>query len=136
LRFTNGGKAVCSMGLACSRRYQQNGEWVEKTSFVNLTVWDTLGENCAASFYKGTRVIVNGRLEMDDYENRDGEKRVSANIIVDAIGPELKWATCTVERIQRSEGGRQSDGQGGGNSSRPSAQQPEPYYGGGDEEPF
>ena len=45
LRFTNGGRAVASFGIACSRRYQVNGEWQEQTSFFNVTAWGQLGEN-------------------------------------------------------------------------------------------
>ena len=62
LRFTAGGKGVASFGVAVSRRFQQNGEWQEKTSFFNVTAWDTLGENIAASLTKGSRVLVTGRL--------------------------------------------------------------------------
>src|SRR5688572_8462665 len=83
LRFTTGGKGVASFGLAVSRRYQVNGEWQEKTSFFNVTCWDQLGENAAATLSKGTRVIVNGRLETREYETREGEKRTSVDIIAD-----------------------------------------------------
>ena len=61
LRFPAGGKGIASFGLAVNRRWQQNGEWQEKVSFFNVTAWDTLGENIAASLTKGTRVIVTGR---------------------------------------------------------------------------
>ena len=47
LRFTQGGQAVASFGLAVNRRYQQNGEWQEKTSFFNIIAWGQLGENAA-----------------------------------------------------------------------------------------
>ena len=74
LRFTAGGKGIASFGLAVNRRWQQNGEWQEKVSFFNVTAWDTLGENIAASLTKGTRVIVTGRLEQREYETKEGEK--------------------------------------------------------------
>jgi len=101
LRFTTGGKGVASFGVAVSRRYQQNNEWVEKTSFFNVTAWDTLGENAAASLVKGTRVLVTGRLEQREYETKDGEKRSVVEIVADEIGPSLRWARCDVERIER-----------------------------------
>ena len=71
LRFTQGGKGIASFGLAVNRRYQQNGEWQEKVSFFNVTAWDQLGENAAASLAKGTRVIVTGRLEQREYETQE-----------------------------------------------------------------
>ncbi len=75
LRFTAGGKGVASFGVAVNRRYQVNGEWQEKTSFFNVTAWDQLGENAAASLTKGARIIVSGRLEQREYETKEGEKR-------------------------------------------------------------
>ena len=102
LRFTAGGKGVASFGLAVNRRYQQNGEWQEKVSFFNITAWDTLGENAAASLTKGTRVIVTGRLEQREYETQQGEKRNVVEIVADEIGPSLRWARAEIERTQRT----------------------------------
>ena len=150
LRFTTGGKGIASFGLAVNRRYQQNGEWQEKVSFFNVSAWDQLGENAAASLTKGSRVIVTGRLEQREYETQQGEKRNVVEIVADEIGPSLRWATATVERTQRTNadggqggqggggyqggnsGGRQGGGFQGGNSGggRPA----DPVY--GDEEPF
>ena len=136
LRFTAGGKGVASFGVAVGRRYQQNGEWQEKTSFFNVTAWDTLGENCAASLTKGTRVIVTGRLEQREYETKEGEKRNVVEIVADEIGPSLRWARAEVERIARDGGGNSGGGSnsnaGGGSASGSRA--PDPVY--GDEEPF
>src|SRR6476661_503570 len=133
LRFTAGGKGVASFGVAVNRRYQVNGEWQEKVSFFNVTAWDTLGENAAASLNKGTRVIVNGRLEQRDYETREGEKRNVVEIVADEIGPSLRWARAEIERIAR-DGGSGGSSSGGGSSSSGGGRAPDPVY--GDEEPF
>jgi single-strand DNA-binding protein len=138
LRFTTGGKGIASFGVAVNRRYQQNGEWQEKVSFFNVSAWDTLGENAAASLTKGTRVIVTGRLEQREYETQQGEKRNVVEIVADEIGPSLRWARAEVERTQRSsaDGGQGGGGQGGGRSAGTggSTRPGEPIY--GDEEPF
>jgi single-strand DNA-binding protein len=133
LRFTAGGKGVASFGVAVGRRFQQNGEWQEKTSFFNVTAWDTLGENCAASLTKGTRVIVTGRLEQREYETKEGEKRSVVEIVADEIGPSMRWARAEVERISR-DGGSGGGGNSGGGSSSSGTRAPDPVY--GDEEPF
>jgi single-strand DNA-binding protein len=135
LRFTTGGKGIASFGLAVNRRYQQNGEWQEKVSFFNISAWDTLGENAAASLTKGTRVIVTGRLEQREYETQQGEKRNVVEIVADEIGPSLRWARAEIERTQRST----ADGGGAntGGASRPAntgGRPADPIY--GDEEPF
>jgi len=137
LRFTTGGRGVASFGIAVGRRYQVNGEWQEQTSYFNIVAWGQLGENAAASLTKGMRVVVSGRLEQREYQNREGEKRTAIEINADEVGPSLRWATASIERNPRSEGGNGGGGRGGfsgGNSGGNNA-------GGGDyfpadEEPF
>jgi single-strand DNA-binding protein len=136
LRFTAGGKGVASFGVAVNRRYQVNGEWQEKVSFFNVTAWDQLGENAAASLTKGARIIVTGRLEQREYETTAGEKRNVVEIVADELGPSLRWARAEVERTQRTgPDGTPAAG------NRPTASAPagggratDPVY--GDEEPF
>lgn len=139
LRFTQGGKGIASFGLAVNRRYQVNGEWQEKVSFFNVVAWDQLGENAAASLTKGTRIIVNGRLEQRDYETQQGEKRTVVEVVADEIGPSLRWARADVERTQRTSpdgtGGQFRSGGGGSGGGAPAGSRtPDPIY--GDEEPF
>ena len=136
LRFTAGGKGVASFGVAVNRRYQVNGEWQEKVSFFNVTAWDSLGENAAASLTKGTRIMVTGRLEQREYETTNGEKRNVVEIVADELGPSLRWARAEVERTLRTGpdgapagGGRPANAPAAG-GGRPS----DPVY--GDEEPF
>lgn len=107
LRFTNSGKAVAAFGIAVTRKYND----VEQTSFFNVTAWDTLGENCAASLFKGTRVLVSGRIEIREFDKKDGTKGQSVDIIADEVGPSLRWATADVvksERTTASAGSRAS----------------------------
>ena len=110
LRFTTGGRAVASFGIAVNRRYQVNNEWQEQTSFFDVVAWAQLGENAAASLNKGARVIVSGRLEQRSWETPDGDKRSKIEIIADEIGPSLRWATARVERTDRSGGDRSDRG--------------------------
>jgi single-strand DNA-binding protein len=135
LRFTTGGRAVASFGLAVNRRYQVNGEWQEQTSYFNITAWGQLGENAAQSLGKGARTIVSGRLEQREYETREGEKRNVVEVVADEIGPSLRWATAQVEKTSRqtAEGGAPDRGapSSGAGASRAAASS-----GYGDEEPF
>ena len=135
LRFTTGGRAVAQFGLAVNRRYQQNGEWQDQTSYFNVVAWGTLGENVAASVTKGMRVVVSGRLEQREYQTREGDKRTAIEINADEIGPSLRWATASVERTPRGEGGQRGGGNYGGSGGGGGN-----FGGGGDpfpeEEPF
>jgi single-strand DNA-binding protein len=128
LRFTAGGKGVANFGIAVNRRYQQNNEWVEQTSFFNCVAWDTLGENLAASATKGMRVIVTGRLEQRSYEV-EGEKRNVVEVICDEVGPSLRWARAEVEKITTPRDGEAPSRQPATSGAPSRAQEPA-------EEPF
>jgi single-strand DNA-binding protein len=103
LRYTTGGRAVASFGLAVNRRYQVNGEWTEQVSFIDVSCWAQLAENVAATVEKGTRMIVSGRLEQRSWETPEGEKRSKVEVVADDIGVSLKWAQATVERNERTD---------------------------------
>ena len=142
LRFTTGGRGVASFGLAVNRRYQQNGEWQDQTSYFNIVAWGQMGENAAATLTKGMRILVTGRLEQREYTTREGDKRSTIEINADEIGPSLRWATAQVERTAR-EGGNDFGGgngnRGGGNRGGNSGGNNNSDFGGGsfgDEEPF
>jgi single-strand DNA-binding protein len=132
LRYTQSGKATVTVGIAVNRRYQVNGEWQEQTTYMNVVAWDQLAENIAASLTKGARIMASGRLDVREYEGRDGAKRTSVDIVADEVGPTLRWATVSIEKTPS-----RGDGSGGGaqrpaRSPAPAAD--EPFY--GDEEPF
>jgi single-strand DNA-binding protein len=146
LRFTPSGQAVCSFGLAVNRRWQnrQTQEWEESTSFIDVTAWAQLAENAAESVGRGTRVTVTGRLDQRSWETQEGDKRSKVEVVADDIAISLRWATATVQKNERRDGGSGGSGgsQGGGNqqggrsfgSSGGGRQNPPAYS--PDEEPF
>lgn len=105
LRFTTGGRAVASFGVAVGRRWKNTttDEWEESTSFFNVTAWGEMGENCAQSLNKGMRVFATGRFDQREYETKEGEKRTSWDLTADEVGPSLRWATAQVEKISRQK---------------------------------
>ena len=126
LRFTPGGAAVASFGLAWNRKGQNDKEIV---SFFDVTCWRNLAENVAESITKGSRVIVYGRLDQRSWENQDGERRSKVEIVADDVAPSLKWATAELTRNEfRGDGATSSAPTGGGGRA---AQTPQT-----DEEPF
>jgi single-strand DNA-binding protein len=135
LRYTAGGAATASFGLAVNRRWQnrQTQEWEEQVSFFNVVAWREMAENIGESITKGTRVVVTGRLEQRSWETPQGEKRTVVEVVADEIGPSLRWATAAVKRNERSGAGSGGFDGGGGGSSRPAPNTPPAYD---DEEPF
>lgn len=105
IRFTNTGKPVATISVAVNRRYQVNGEWQEETSFMNLIVWNDLGERAVASFSKGDRVIATGRFQNRQFTRKDGSTGTAAEIVVDDIGASVRWATVDITKASRSAGG-------------------------------
>lgn len=103
MRFTTGGKGTCTFGMACSRRYQVNGEWQEQTSFLNVVCWGPLAEAVVASVGKGHRVLVSGRLDQRSWEDKEGGKRSTVEVVADDVGLSCRFATITVERNTREK---------------------------------
>ena len=107
LKFTASRRALCSFVVAVSHRYKPAGsdEYSEETAWVDVTAWGTLGENIAASCDKGTRVICTGRLKQDEWEDKEtGKKRSKLTLTADSVGPDLRWATAVVEKLERRGG--------------------------------
>lgn len=124
LRYLTSGTALATFSVAVNRRYMKNGEWEEQTSFVDCVAWRDLADNVTDSIAKGDRVLVNGRLEQRRWENSEGENRSKIEVVVDDIGPSLRWATAVVSRTPRKGDG------GAAKADQPPAEAYE------DEEPF
>lgn len=111
LRFIPSGKPVAGFTVASTPRTKDGDQWVDgEATFLRCSAWDALAENVAESLTKGTRVIVQGAMTTRSYEH-NGEKRTSLELRVDAIGPELRFASAKVQRATRGEGGQQQSRQ-------------------------
>lgn len=108
LRFSQAGKPVASVTVAVSDRKfdRQTNQWVDgDVWFARCSMFGDLAEHAAASIHKGTRVVGVGRIVQREWEDRDGQKRSSVEVILDEIGPSLRYATAQVTRA----GARQAD---------------------------
>jgi single-strand DNA-binding protein len=86
LRSTSGGTPVCGLRVACNtRRKDSSGEWVDKPNYFDVTVWGAQAENCATYLSKGRPVAIDGRLEWREWQDKDGNKRQSVDIIADSV---------------------------------------------------
>ncbi len=77
LRYTTGGTAVCRLGLAVNRRFTTaRGEDREEVCFVDIDVWGKQAESCGNYLRKGAPALIEGRLQFDQWEDREtGRKR-------------------------------------------------------------
>jgi len=111
VKFLPNGNAVCNFTIASNARTfdRQANQWKDEPPlFLRCSVWRDLAEHCAESLQKGTRVIAQGNLKMRPYETREGEKRTSTELDVQAIGPELRFATAKVQKADRGGPGQGS----------------------------
>lgn len=116
LRFLPSGVPVCNFSVGATPRVKDGDRWVDgETMWVRCAAWRQLAENVAESIVRGTRVVVTGRLKVRTFE-QDGTKRTSIEMDVDAIGPELTFATAKVNKVSRSSDGGSSGGGRSGTS--------------------
>ena len=126
LRFAPSGMPICSFRAVASSRKknEQTGEWADdRTSWVTVTTFGTLAENTAESIQAKDLIVVIGRLDVQDWTDNENNKRISVNVIADAIGPSLRWATAKVSQVERSNGGPPQQQQQSQQWQRPPQQQ-------------
>jgi len=95
LRYTPQGTAVCSFGLAVNHRYAlASGEAREETCFVDMDVWGQQAQSCSTYLRKGAPALVEGRLRLDQWDDRETGKRRSRLRVqaerVQFVGPPIR----------------------------------------------
>lgn len=81
LRTTQSGTSVCSFRVAWSEKYKET----ETKLFLSCTAWRGTGEMVSKYFTKGREILVEGKLSVRDWEDRDGNKRQSIEMTVDKV---------------------------------------------------
>lgn len=110
LRSLPSGTAVCKLRLAVNTRRKDgaSGDWVDKPNYFDITVWGKQGEIAAQYLAKGRPVAIDGRLEWREWQDQQGNKRQSVEVVADSVqflgGP-------------REDGGGMGGGYGGGEQS-------------------
>ncbi len=86
LRKTPSGMAVSDIGLAVSEKFRNKaGDLVETKCFVDVVAWDRQAEVCSQYLSKGAPVIVEGRLQLDQWQTEAGEKRSRLRVRAERI---------------------------------------------------
>ncbi len=82
LRYIASGTAVTELGLAINdRRKTPEGQWVEDTTYVDVTLWARNAEVASEFLSKGSPVLIEGRLKLDTWETQDGQKRSRLRVV-------------------------------------------------------
>jgi len=85
LRYLQSGSAVVNFGLAVNRKYRNrtSQEMVEETTFVDIEGWGQQAETFSRYMSKGRPVFVEGRLRLDSWEAKDGQKRTKLRVVME-----------------------------------------------------
>lgn len=80
VRYLQGGSAVCDIGLAINERVKKGNEYVDEPVFCDVTLWGRTAEIAGEYLSKGSPVLIEGRLKLDQWE-ADGQKRSKLKVV-------------------------------------------------------
>ncbi|MEP6956240.1 MAG: single-stranded DNA-binding protein [Chthoniobacterales bacterium] len=131
VRYTPKGSAVCDLGLAVNRSYSlEGGEKREEVTFVDVVLWARLAEIAAEYLKKGRPVLIEGRLQLDSWDDKQsGQKRSKLRVIAEnmqLLGSRPGGGGGGGEGEEEASGGSggRSYGNSGGTSNRPQSAPP------------
>lgn len=117
LRHTPKGSAVADLGIAVNRKVSDgNGGWRDETTFVDVTVWGSSAENAQKYLSKGRGVFIEGRLQMDSWDDKaTGQKRTKLKVVADNLQflPDGKGGASRYSHQQTNDDSSSSSRQGG-----------------------
>lgn len=87
LRYTAGGTAVADLNMAVNQRFvsRSTNERREEVVFVAITVWGKQAEACGEYLTKGSSLFVEGKLQLDTWESKDGQKRNRLRVVAQRV---------------------------------------------------
>jgi single-strand DNA-binding protein len=86
VRYTPKGTAVGDIGIAVNRRIKNGDNWEDETTFVDVTLWASSAEYAQKYLTKGSPVFIEGRLQMDTWEDKQsGQKRSKLKVVAESV---------------------------------------------------
>ena len=116
MRYTPNGQPVTQFTVAVNRNYKgADGNWQEETEWFRVVAWGPLAERTAEYLRKGRKVYVEGRLQTRQWEDQDGQKRYTTELVAQTVTP--------LDPRPRDEAGEESgEPRGEARPARPAAQ--------------
>src|SRR5262245_24202028 len=85
-RYTGSGQAVANFTMATDETYKdRNGERQKRTEWHRITAWGKLAEICQQYLKKGTMVYIEGRIQSREWQDKEGQKRTSYDIVANTM---------------------------------------------------
>ena len=85
VKFTAGGTSVCNFSVACSEKHGKDKEQKEHTEWFRVVVFGKTGEACGQHLQKGQQVYVEGRLQTREWNDKEGNKRTTTELIANNV---------------------------------------------------
>ena len=121
IRYTPSGAAVANFTIATSENWKdKDGQKQEKTEWHKIVVFAKLAEICGEYLHKGKQVYIEGRIQTRQWEDRDGNKRYTTEIVANQM--QMLGSKGDRPQAPSGSGGGQGGGQAGGGST--SAEEP------------
>lgn len=76
---------ICSLRIAVNGRRKEQGEWVDKPNYFDVSVFGRMAENCSQYLSKGRPVAIDGKLDWREWETPEGQKRQAVQVIADTV---------------------------------------------------
>jgi single-strand DNA-binding protein len=128
VRYTPSGTAVTDMGMAVNeKRKNANGKLIEETTFVDVTLWGRNAEVAGEYLGKGSPVLVEGRLKLDQWETDDGERRQKLRVVCDRMQMVGSKRDGNGNGGGKSGGGKPASSQGDGSGSQDGGDEDVPF---------
>lgn len=130
VRFFSNERAVADFGLAINRKFKGgDGQMKEEVTFIDIEAWGRTAELCGQYLTKGRSCFVEGRLKLDSWEDKQGQKRQKLKVIADSVQ--------FLDSGQRhSQDGEAADPSPYENAREPAPRRPAPAAATDDEPPF
>jgi|tagenome__1003787_1003787.scaffolds.fasta_scaffold20080424_1 single-strand DNA-binding protein len=127
LKYTPSNRPVCNLSLATNEVFKdKTGQKQERTEWHRVTVWGDSAENCSKYLAKGRTVYIEGRLQTRSWDDKEGKKRYSTEVVADRVVFLGGGAGGGAEGGARRSGGGGRSGSWGDESQAPSSAAAEP----------
>jgi len=130
IRYSQSGTAVANTAIATSRKFNANGEKKEEVMFIDITFFGRSAEVANQFLRKGSKVLIEGRLQLDQWVDKDGGKRSKHSVVVETMN------MLDSKQDNQNQGGQQYQQQSAPQQSAQQPKQQTPLHEDMDEIPF
>lgn len=129
LRHTPNGVAVATFRIACDRNFRGKDPNAQNADFINIVAWSKTAEFISRYFNKGSMILVDGRIQVRDYTDNNGQRRYVTEVVAENVNFAGSKRESGGGGYGQSNGGyNQSNSYGGGYNNAPQSQNSQPSY--------